>query len=62
MRTWFDTGSLKKCPVYKINFNNSIKFIVFGPDLSKFKQFSEMQDLLDYAALHSLTLDFKYDS
>jgi hypothetical protein len=62
MRAWFDVATLNKCPVYKIDSNNSVKFILFGPDLSKFKEFSQIQDLIDYAALHSLTLDFKYDS
>jgi len=64
MRSWFNIGDLKKCPVYKIDSkdSNSSKFILFGPDLAKFKQFYSLQELVDYSVLHGLTLDFKNDS
>lgn len=64
MKAWFDVGSLKRCPVYKIDSedSNSSKFILFGPDLAKFKQFYSLQELIDYSNLHGLELDFKNDS
>ena len=35
------------------------QYILFGPDLSKFKQFNNGQELADYATSNNLTLQFK---
>ena len=58
MRSWYDVTKLKKCPVFSISENRT-GFIMFGPDLSTFKQFSNLESLLAYAEQHSLILDFK---
>lgn len=60
----YDVLDIRKCPVYKIepNNNNSAKYIMFGPDLSSFKQFADINSLLAYASEKNFILDFKNDS
>jgi hypothetical protein len=35
------------------------QYLLFGPDLSKFKQFNDGQELANYATTHNLILQFK---
>ena len=52
---------IKKCFVYTIlNFNESgTKYIMFEPNSSNFKQFTNLQALLDYASTNAFVLNFK---
>jgi hypothetical protein len=60
----YDVSQIKKCPVYRIdsNDNTSVKYIMFGPDLSSFKQFTDINSLFAYASEKNFILDFKNDS
>lgn len=59
MSQWYDTTKLNHCIVYSFTKDGTQKYILFGPDLSKFKQFNDGQELADYATSHNLTLQFK---
>lgn len=55
----YDTTKLNNCVVYTFIKDGNKKYILFGPDLSKFKQFDNGQELADYATVHNLTLQFR---
>ena len=59
MSQWYDTTKLNHCIVYSFIKDGTQKYILFGPDLSKFKQFNDGQELANYATSHNLTLQFK---
>lgn len=53
---WYHTDKLNKCIAYK---TNSGAYIMFGPDLSKFKTFSNLDKLMEYSEIHGLFIVFK---
>jgi hypothetical protein len=55
----YDTNNLNHCIVYTFMKEGLKQYILFGPDLSKFKQFDDGQELADYATSNSLILQFK---
>ena len=59
MRSQYDATKLNHCIVYSFIKDGTQKYILFGPDLSKFKQFNDGQELANYATSHNLTLQFK---
>jgi hypothetical protein len=59
MPQWYDATSLRHCLVYTLTNESTNKYILFGPDLSKFKSFDNMEDLVSYATSNNLTLQFK---
>lgn len=59
MPQWYDTTKLNYCVVYTLTENGSTKYILFGPDLSKFKRFDNVDDLIYYATSNNLTLRFR---
>ena len=50
---------LNHCIVYTFIKDGIKQYVLFGPDLSKFKQFNDGQELADYATSNSLILQFK---
>ena len=59
MPQWYDATELKRCLVYTLANEGTTKYILFGPDLSKFKSFDNVEDLVNYATSNNLTLQFK---
>lgn len=59
MLQWHDTTKLNHCIVYTFIKNDIKQYILFGPDLSKFKQFNDGQELANYATSNNLILQFK---
>jgi len=59
MRSQYDTTKLNHCIVYTFMKGGVRKYLLFGPDLSKFRQFNDGQELADYATTHNLILQFK---
>ena len=59
MPQWDDVTTLNHCIVYTFMKDRTKQYLLFGPDLSKFKQFNDGQELADYATTHNLVLQFK---
>ena len=59
MSQWYDTTELNHCIVYTFMKDEIKQYLLFGPDLSKFKQFNDGQELANYATTHNLILQFK---
>jgi len=59
MPQWYDTTKLKYCVVYTLTKDGTTRYILFGPDLTKFNRFDNVDDLIDYATSNNLTLQFK---
>jgi hypothetical protein len=59
MSQWHDVTKMNDCVVYTFMKDGIKQYILFGPDLSKFKQFNDGQELADYATTHNLILQFK---
>ena len=53
---WYRTDSLNKCIAYKTGNGT---YIMFGPDLSKFKTFANLEQLMQYSETHGLFIVFK---
>jgi hypothetical protein len=59
MRSQYNVTELNHCIVYTFMKDGIKQYILFGPDLSKFKQFNDGQELANYATFHNLILQFK---
>jgi len=59
MSQWYDTTQLNHCIVYTFMKDGINQYLLFGPDLSKFKQFNDGQEIANYATTHNLILQFK---
>jgi len=59
MSQWYDVAKLNHCVVYTFIKDGTKQYLLFGPDLSKFKQFADGQQLANYATTHNLILQFK---
>jgi hypothetical protein len=53
---WYKVETFNKCIAYKVNDNS---YIMFGPDLSKFKTFATLELLLKYSEDNGLFIVFK---
>ena len=59
MPQWHNVTELNHCIVYTFMKDEVKQYLLFGPDLSKFKQFNDGQELADYATSNNLILQFK---
>lgn len=62
MKAWYNIENLNRCIVYTFfdkDNSSTAKYIMFGPDLSKFKKFDNLESVSDYATRNNLIIEFK---
>ena len=59
MKSCYDVLSLNSCPVFKVEQDDKLVYIMFGPDLKTFKHFLSLEDLMNYANSKNLIPDLK---